>query len=103
MRRILPLLAILCLAFAPAPGPPKIQRVAFRMEDVRWVDVFRWLGEQTGKPFVGSSIAGSFTFVGPPGARYTIPEILAIMNRNLQQRGIILVERPKCFVIEFTE
>src|SRR5713226_7228805 len=44
--------------------------IEFRMVNKRWTEVFDWLSRETGVPYCGSSRAGTFTFVGPKGARY---------------------------------
>jgi hypothetical protein len=89
---------------APLPNPPEVPRFEFRMENKTWRDVFKWLADETGTPFIGtSSLWGSFTFVGPKGAKYSTPEIVAIINRSLAPRGIALVHRVReqCFVIDW--
>src|SRR5438094_2118219 len=50
--------------------------IEFRMEKKPWSEVFDWLSRRTGMPVITTfKLTGSFTFVGPPGARYTAPEI----------------------------
>jgi hypothetical protein len=91
---------------APIPSDVTKQgRVEFRMEGKKFDEVFDWLANQTWKPVVTSfAVPGSLTFVGPKGARYTLPEILAIINRALGDQGLLLVEREKCFnIVGFKE
>jgi hypothetical protein len=104
MRRFLLLIVLLSLAFAPAPFPrpqkplPNVLRVAFRMEKKKWTAVFAWLTEQTGLPIITSSLSGSFTFIGPKGRKYTIPEAVAIINRDLRAtHGLILIQTDRSF------
>jgi hypothetical protein len=77
--------------------------IAFRMENKRWREVFDWLKEQTGVPVKGSatvSITGLFTFVGPPAARYSVPEIVGIINQELRkQHEMVLIRRPRVFIV----
>jgi hypothetical protein len=82
------------------PRPANNAGIEFAMKGKRWSEVFAWLTEQTDLPFVGSSISGQFTFVGRKGARYTLPQIVAIINQALlRQHNAYLVRRPRCFVL----
>jgi hypothetical protein len=80
-------------------GPRRDDTFEFRVDNKPLKEVLMWLSDQTGLPFIGSSVPGSFTFVGPEGQRYTVPEIVAIINRSLRLRGLELVRRERCFVI----
>jgi hypothetical protein len=98
---------------APAPLPKtagarrdKVDdgRVEFRMENKPWRDVFRWLTDKSDLPFIVSCMpTGCFTFVGPKGARYSIPEVVAIVNRALLPTGCRLIRRPRCFTLDWSE
>jgi hypothetical protein len=80
-------------------------RIEFRMENRPWREVFAWLSEQTGVPVVVTCMpVGSFTFVGPQGARYTIPEVVGIINRALlRQKNAFLLRRPRCFALYWAD
>jgi hypothetical protein len=70
----------------------------FEMVDVKWDKVFAWLTEQTEVPVVCSfTPTGSFTFVGPEGARYTMSEIQAHIDVGLRKQGFTLIRRKRSF------
>src|SRR5262249_37573668 len=47
-------------------------------------EVFKLLTSITGKPVSATAIpTGTFTFIGPPGKKYTIPEVIDIINGGL--------------------
>lgn len=82
------------------PRLANLPRVEFRVKNKPWRDVLAWLTEQTGVPVACSfRPVGSFTFVGPPGARYTIPEVVGIIERGLMRQGYLLIPRPRCFAL----
>jgi hypothetical protein len=63
-------------------------RVELRMKGKVWRDVFHWLTDLTGYPVVCTFLpTGTFTFVGPKGATYTIPEVAGIINRALVRQN----------------
>jgi hypothetical protein len=76
---------------------------AFRMENKRWPDVFAWLAEETGLPVCQSGVGGSFTFIGPKRAKYTIPEIVNIMNCTLVPQGWLMIQGQQSFEVVFIE
>jgi hypothetical protein len=74
----------------PLFGPPGWGRsgarrqVTFSMSEKPWSSVFAWLSEQTGKPvIVSSKPTGSFSFNSPDGRKYTVPEVVDIINQAL--------------------
>jgi hypothetical protein len=77
--------------------PQKTVKIAF--VNASWRQVFAWLREQTGKPVCSCTPNGQFTFVGPPGKEYTIPEAIAIINEGLANspHQLILIERERSF------
>jgi len=58
---------------------------AFNMDKKPWGSVFAWLSERTGKPVIASAAqpTGTFSFTSPPGKRYSIPEVIDIINDGL--------------------
>jgi hypothetical protein len=102
MRRILPLLAALSMAFAPAPlskAPPKGRGEA-RGETKTVKEVMLWLVEESGKQYVGSLRVGytTVTFPGPKGTKYSTSDVIAILNRHLRLHGLVLIECERYFV-----
>jgi RNA polymerase sigma factor (sigma-70 family) len=80
------------LADQPEPGQPapaaKVAPAAktysLEMRNKPWATVFEWLSDQTGKPVITPfKPTGTFTFVGPPGGKYTLPEVIDILNEAL--------------------
>src|SRR5947207_1761779 len=60
------------------------QLYAFSFEKKPWRSVFDWLVENSGKPVVGNHFPTStFTFLSPKGKRYTMPEVIDIINEGL--------------------
>jgi hypothetical protein len=78
----------------PPPVPNKDAKPAraaeptyvFDMRDKPWSKVFEWLADITGKPVLpGISMpTGTFSFINPKGQKFTIPEIIDIINDTLQ-------------------
>src|SRR5262249_55519299 len=80
------------------------KRVAFSMDGKPWGAVFEWLTEQPAKPFVPSfNPTGSFPFIGPAGRKYTIPEVIDIINEGLLANSatqkFYLINRGQSFTL----
>jgi hypothetical protein len=94
---------VVCEQRPSSPQPLLDDRhgVEFRMEGRPWGEVLEWLGDQSGLPCVYSSlpILGTFTFIGPKGAKYTLPEIMGILNRALLRQGYLLIKRKQSFTL----
>jgi hypothetical protein len=72
------------------------------MDRKPWSRVFDWLSDQTGLPVITTfTPKGSLTFRGPKGARYSIPQILRVINRSLigQGDGCLLVRGKRAFCV----
>jgi hypothetical protein len=83
----------------PLKEPGK--RAAFEFRNKPWGQVFEWLSDTTGLPVVGViKPTGSFTFI-PPDAnkRYTLPQIMDILNEALLQQKMILLRRERSITI----
>ncbi|HKB35559.1 MAG TPA: hypothetical protein VKD72_03840 [Gemmataceae bacterium] len=80
-------------------------RIEFRMENKTWKEVFDWLKEQTGVPVVVPiHPTGTFTFVGPRAARYSLPQIVDLINQELRKlHEMVLIRRPRCFIVVAVE
>ena len=89
----------------PAAAPKsEDKRIVFNMESQRWSQVFQWLVDQTGLKYASSYIPqGSFTFKSPEGKKYTIGEIIDIINEGLNsnpdQQRYLLIRRETSFVL----
>jgi type II secretion system protein D len=97
---------------SPMPMAPMEQakpandgRVEFEMRDKRWIEVLEWLADKTGLPFVGTHHPqGTFTFISPrrpgqPAPRYTIPEVIDIINEKLMDEHYLLIRRTASMTI----
>src|SRR4051794_27227093 len=80
----------------PTATPKNPERFAFELRDADWTGeggVLAWLSDKTGLPVITSlKPAGRFTFEPPRGAnapRYTIPEIIDILNETLEKQNLI--------------
>jgi hypothetical protein len=74
--------------------------IKFEMNGKPWREVLEWLSEESGLPIITSCMPiGIFTFNGPKVGRYTLDEIIGILNRALQQQGHVLIRRTACLII----
>src|SRR5438132_13020535 len=56
----------------------------FEMRNKSWSAVFEWLSDKTGRPFVSNVMPkGNFHFVPKEGQKFTIPQIIDIINDGL--------------------
>ena len=88
----------------PLAVKPAEKTVAFNMEGQRWSTVFQWLVDQTGLKYGSSYIPqGSFTFKSPIDRKYTISEVIDIINEaldsNPDQQRFLLIRRETSFVL----
>ena len=82
------LLGSLAPAFAQTGGdkkaPPAEKSFTFEMRDKPWMGVFEFLTDKTGRHFIsGDAPTGTFNFIGQRGRKYTIPQIIDIINDGL--------------------
>jgi type II secretion system protein D len=86
---------------APAREPEKT--VAFEMRDKPWPAVIEWLVDQSGLPFIGSlKPTGTFNFIAPksqPDKRYTISQVIDILNEGMSGQNLMIVRRSQSFTI----
>jgi hypothetical protein len=93
------------------PGKPKVQpaekRISFSMVKKPWQGengVLKWLSDQLGIPLVGKEFpTGSFNFVPPTVdgviQTYTLPEVVDLINRELQREKWVLVRYKDHFTV----
>src|SRR5947209_3249135 len=83
---------------APAGKNEKAEkRIAVEFQGKPWRQVFEWLSDQTGMPYISNypPPTGTFTFINPrvngkDPRTYTIGEIIDIVNEGLQQYKYVL-------------
>ncbi len=98
----------------PASGPAKAaeakkeekpeRELAFSMDSKPWALVFAWLADKTDKPVIAPvKPTGSFSFISPTGRKYTIPEIIDIINEallsNSATQKYYMIHRERSFVV----
>src|SRR5205823_3436401 len=73
---------------------------AFEMRAQPWSKVFEWLTDATGRPFISPSLPkGTFNFVPPNDRKYTIPEIIDIINDGLIANKWLLIDRGRSYAL----
>lgn len=98
--RVLPVfaLSILALQGSSAQAQPPTKTVAFAVEGKPWREVFDRLTEGTGKPVVTSDIPdGKFPSLGISKDKYTIPQVIDLINEGLQSKG----RQQKRYLVNF--
>src|SRR5438132_8553666 len=64
----------------------------FEMRAKPWSAVFEWLTEKTGREFVSPvSPSGTLNFIAPKGKKYSIPQIIDIINDGLLKEKWVLL------------
>jgi type II secretory pathway component GspD/PulD (secretin) len=74
----------------------------FEMQNKPWRNVLEWLADQSGLPLSTSAMpTGTFTFIPPKGSshRFTLPEVIDILNESLGKRKYILIRRENSFFV----
>ena len=101
---------VLALGWPAAPGLASAQQKAkpteeargftFEVRDMPWGKVFEWLAQETGLPVVGtSSPTGTFSFVPTASKKYTLGQVVDIINEGLMSKKHLLMRREQTFVI----
>jgi hypothetical protein len=99
------------LVYATAPDHAKViqaMRFQFSMDSEKWENVFAWLTRETGIPVLANSYpSGRFSFQGPAGNRYSLDEIVDIINGGLlcprEETKYFLFANEKAFILIGTD
>jgi type II secretory pathway component GspD/PulD (secretin) len=95
--------AFLVLLFAPSgmAQEPKEKQLSFQANSMPWRELFNWLADRTGTPVVtqGRTPTGSFDLISPQGTKYTVTQVLDLINVNLMEQKYLLVRRSNAFVL----
>lgn len=87
----------------PAKQPTKeVQRTfTFEFRDTPWDKVLDWLADNSGGMPVVSSIKpqGTFNFVNAGGKKYTLPQIIDILNRSLIKDKIMIIRGSSSYTV----
>lgn len=75
--------------------------INFEMRAKPWSSVFEWLTEQTGLPFISNiqPPTGTFNFIAKAGKKYTMPEVIDIINEGLLGSKFILIRRENSYTL----
>jgi hypothetical protein len=80
-----------------APGD---QAFTFEMRGKPWAAVFEWLTDKTGTVFIPKDIpTGTFNFIAKKGQKFTIPQIIDIINDGLLLQKYVLINRRTSFTV----
>jgi hypothetical protein len=84
----------------PAPPGKPGKAGAFEFQNKPWSAVLEWLGDQTGLPVVSNvKVPGTFTFMPPAGKKYTVPEMIDVVNEALQSQKYILIRGERSLIV----
>jgi type II secretory pathway component GspD/PulD (secretin) len=83
------------------PRPAAARGLTMEFRNKPWKQVLEWLADTTEMPVIASfTPAGTFTFIPPKaGQRFTIPEVIDILNEGLAGHHSLLVRRNRSFVL----
>jgi type II secretion system protein D len=87
---------------AHSQTPAGEKPISFEMRNKPWPDVLEWLADQSGLEVVSSQKpTGTVTFIAPrnKAKKYTIPQIIDILNEQLMAQKMVLVRRTNSFTI----
>src|SRR5262249_43402044 len=92
----------------PALQPRKIdpeKRITFAFRDAPWIKVMEWLADNSGIP-VNTPVlpTGTYNFVPPMDGKgkpmkFTVPEIIDIINNGLEAKKFILLRKESGFTV----
>ena len=97
-----------CLGASALAGPPRAPQVregataktyVVEMRAKPWSTIFEWLTDQTGLPFVSKypPPTGTFNFIAKASQRYTLGELIDLLNDGLAVHKYVLLRSPTCF------
>jgi type II secretion system protein D len=76
-------------------------RFGVNFSGTSWQSVLEWFSKASGQAMIGGEVPpGSFTYISPdPSRKYTIPEIVDILNDALQAQNYTLIRHARSFSI----
>ncbi len=81
----------------PAPAEKSF---TFEMCAKPWGTVFEWLTDKSGKPFISTNHpSGTFNFIGQQNKKYTLPQVIDIINDGLLTHKYILLNRGTSYTL----
>jgi hypothetical protein len=98
---------IACFAFmgvawsqAPKPqAPPAEKTYTISFDKTPWNDVFKWFEKESGLTYIDTDkIDGTFTHKAD--RKYTLPQVIDLMNEALAQKKLIIIRRSQTFLVQ---
>ena len=72
----------------------------FEMRGKTWGTVFEWLADKSGRTFVSRDIpTGTLNFIAPKDRKFTIPQIIDIINDGLYPLNFVLIDKGTSFAL----
>jgi len=102
------LAGLLCLMASPEPmaqgvpgnGGTAAPTFTFEMRGKPWASVFEWLTDKTGTPFISQDVpTGTLNFIAKKDQRFTIPQVVDIINDGLILQKYVLIRRNTSFTV----
>jgi general secretion pathway protein D len=76
------------------------KRFTLEFRNEPWQKVLEWLADQTKIPVTTDHYpTGSFTFIAPKGAKYSLPDVIDIINGGLLTKKYLLIRLPQLFTL----
>jgi len=77
------------------------RRRPFSMTNKPWNEVIEWLVDQSGLSYISVHPVptGTFNFISPKGATYSLPQVIDIINEGLLLHKSVLIRHDKSFTI----
>ena len=86
-------------AAQPAKAAPE-KTVSFAFEDKPWNQVIDWFAKESGLVFISTAKpTGSVTIKTDPTRKYTIREVVDLLNEALSQQKYVLIRRSQSFTV----
>src|SRR5262245_27143525 len=87
-------------AQSAAQPPPEVRTFSFEMRNQPWSKVFEWLADQNKSQFIASATPnGTFNFVPGSQKKYTMAQIIDILNEALIAKGHLLIHRANSLLL----
>lgn len=88
----------------PTEAPKSVAKgdktLSFNFDNKPWPDVLEWFSRESGLVWVGSiKPPDSFTIRTPPGAKYTIAQVVDLLNEQLLVKKFLLVRKDMSFTV----
>jgi type II secretory pathway component GspD/PulD (secretin) len=76
----------------------KLYSLEFRQKP--WQNVFEWLSDKSGLPFISKyQPTGTFNFIAPTGHKYTMAQVIDIINEGLLESKYVLLRRSNSLTL----